>query len=138
MTLEEVEMFNFRNVSAGAFLLFGTTFLWMTASFVGRTPPPRGTLWTVVNAVALFAIVAFGAAAWGVYKQASWWEPVAVVSAVVGLVAILPFMLAIEDEGQLADQGVVINIAFHVVGSTVVLAVALVPVLHDWFIRRWA
>jgi hypothetical protein len=131
-------MFSFRNVSAVAFFLFGTTFLWMTAAFVGRTPPPRGALWTLVNAVALFAIVAFGAAAWGVFKQTPWWEPAALVSAVVGLAGVVPYVLAIQAEGQLSDQGVVINIAFHVVGSAVVLAVAVVPVLHDWFLHRWA
>ena len=131
-------MVTFKTVSAAAFFLFGTTFLWMTASFVGRTPPPTGPRWTVVNVLALAAIAGFSVAAWGVFKQTSWWEPVAVVSAAVGLIAVLPYVVAINGEGQLSDQGVVMNIGIHAIGSLVVLAVALVPSIHDWFAHRWA
>jgi hypothetical protein len=110
----------------------------MTASFVGRTPPPNGAVWTIVNAVALVAIAGFTVAACGVFKQATWWEPVAIVSAVVGLVAVIPYVIALSGEGQAFDQGVVINIAMHAVGSVTVLAVVVVPVIHDWFAHRWA
>jgi hypothetical protein len=131
-------VFTFKNVSAVAFLLFGTTFLWMTASFVGKTPPPTGTLWTAVNVLSLLAVVAFAIAAWGVYKQTSWWEAAALASAVVGLIAVVPFVIAINGEGQLSDQGVALNIIIHVVCSLIVLAVVLVPAVHDWFTHRWA
>jgi hypothetical protein len=30
------------------------------------------------------------------------------------------------------------NIGIHAIGSLVVLAVALVPSIHDWFAHRWA
>jgi hypothetical protein len=121
---------SFRNVSAAAFFLFGTTFVWMTASFVGQTPPPKGILWTVVDLIALLAVAMFSAAAWGVFHQTSWWESVAVVSAIVGLLAIVPLTIAI--------QGVVMNIMTHATGSLVVLATALLPAVHDWFAHRWA
>jgi hypothetical protein len=35
-------MFTFKNLAALGLFLFGTTFLWMTASFAGRVPPPSG------------------------------------------------------------------------------------------------
>jgi hypothetical protein len=129
---------SFRNVSAAAFFLFGTTFVWMTASFVGQTPPPKGILWTVVDLIALLAVAMFSAAAWGVFHQTSWWESVAVVSAIVGLLAIVPLTIAIQAEGELGDQGVVMNIMIHATGSLVVLATALLPAVHDRFAHRWA
>lgn len=131
-------MLTFRNVSAVAFFLFGTTFLWMTASFIGNSKVPRGTVWTVINVLALAAILGFTVAAWGVYKQTSWWEAAAVISAVVGLIAVVPYIVGINGEGQLSDQGVVMNIGIHTVGSLIVLAVAIVPVVHNWFVERWS
>jgi hypothetical protein len=131
-------MFTFKNISAIAFLLFGTTFMWMTASFVGKTPAPTGTLWSAVNILALAAVVAFTVTAWGVYKQTPWWETAAMVSAVVGLITVVPYGIAINGQGQLADQGVVLNIGLHVICTLIVVAVAVVPVVHDWFTSRWA
>jgi hypothetical protein len=131
------QMFTFRNVSAVAFFLFGSTFVWMTASFVGKTPVPSGTLWSVVNILALAAVVGFTLTAWGVYKQTSWWETAAIVSAVIGLIAIVPYVMAINGEGELSDQGVVLNIGLHIICSLIVIVVAVVPVVHDWFVHRW-
>jgi hypothetical protein len=131
------EIFTFKNVSAIAFFLFGTTFVWMTASFVGKTPAPSGTLWSAVNILAFTAVVAFTVTAWGVYKQTPWWETAAVVSAALGLITVVPYVIAINGEGELSDQGVVVNIGLHVICSLVVVAVAVVPVVHDWFTHRW-
>jgi hypothetical protein len=97
-----------------------------------------GALWTVVNVLAFAAIAAFAVTAWGVYKQAAWWEVAAIVSAVIGLFAVVPFVAAINGEGQLSDQGVVLNIMIHLLCSLIVLAVAVVPAVHDWFAHRWA
>jgi hypothetical protein len=131
-------MFSFKNVSAAAFFLYGTTFLWMTASFVGRTPPPKGPLWTVVNVCCFAAIVGFTAAAWGVFKLTPWWEPVAAIAAVIGLVALVAYVVAIRAEEQPSDVGVAINIVMHAVCSVIVLVVASVPTVRDWFEVRWA
>jgi hypothetical protein len=131
-------VFTFKNISAVAFFLFGTTFVWMTASFAGKTPVPSGALWTVVNVLALLAVAAFTVTAWGVFKQTSWWEMTAVASAALGLIVVVPYVAAINDEGQLSDGGVALNIVLHLVCSLIVLAVAVVPVIHDWFAHRWA
>jgi hypothetical protein len=42
-------MWTFKNVFALGLFLFGTTFLWMTASMAGKAPPPTGTAWTLAN-----------------------------------------------------------------------------------------
>ncbi|MGZ4108606.1 MAG: hypothetical protein ACXVP7_02845 [Actinomycetota bacterium] len=130
-------MFNFRNVFAAGLLLFGSTFLWMTAAFAGRTPPPEGTAWTIENVLALLAVVGFTAAAWGVWKELGWWEPVAAVSAVVGLVAVVPYAIALgQSHIVLADPGVWINLVLHTGGSVVVLAIVAWPFAHEWVTHR--
>jgi hypothetical protein len=130
-------MFTFKNVMAIGLFLFGTTFMWMTASFAGRTRPPDGVVWTVENILALVAVIGFAAAGWGVFKELSWWEPVAVASAVVGLIAVVPYVVGlIQIDVDFADPGVQINLAMHVVGSAVVLALVIVPAVHEWFTAR--
>jgi hypothetical protein len=131
------EIFTLKNVVAVGLFLFGTTFLWMTASFAGRTPPPTGPAWSAENVLALVALVGFTAAAWGVFKDQSWWEPVAVASAIVGLVAVVPYLVGLTQiEGDLADPGVEINLAMHVVGSAAVLLLVLVPGIYRWLTVR--
>ena len=130
-------MWTFRTFVAIGLFLFGTTFLWMTAFLAGKTPPPSGTAWTITNVVAYVAIAAFAIAAWGVFKQYSWWEAGAVVSSVIGLVAVVPFIVG---QSQLdvgfGDIGVQINLWVHILGSAAVIAIVLVPVAHDWVTRR--
>jgi hypothetical protein len=128
-------MLTFRNVVAVGLLLFGSTFLWMTASFTGDTPPPEGALWTLETVLALLAVIGFTAAAWGVFKDLSWWEPVMAISGVVGLVAVIPFAIGISELGGFSDLGVGINLTMHVLGSGAVLAIAFVPSAHDWVTR---
>jgi hypothetical protein len=70
-------MWTLKNILALGLFLFGTTFLWMTASFAGRAPPPTGTAWTFVNGLALAAVAGFTVAGWAVFKTYSWWPTVA-------------------------------------------------------------
>jgi hypothetical protein len=129
-------MWTFKNIVAVGLFLFGTTFVWMTASFAGRTPPPQGSAWTIENVLALTLVVGFGAAAWGVYRDLGWWEPVAVVSGIVGLIAVVPYAFAIADMGGFTDSGVQINLAMHVIGSAAVLAMVTLPAAHTWLMHR--
>lgn len=130
-------MWTFRNLVALGLFLFGTTFFWMTAAMAGKTPPPSGTAWTFANVLAYIAVIGFAIAAWGVFKQYSWWETAAVVSGVVGLVAVVPFIVG---QSQLdvgfADLGVQINLWMHILGSAAVIAIVLLPFAHDWVTRR--
>lgn len=123
-----------RTLAAVAMFLFGTTFLWLTPSFAGRATPPTGTAWSIVNVLALVAVAAFTLAAWGLYRQQSWWEGVALASAVIGLLCIAPFLIGMRQiDANLADLGVQINIWMHGLGAVGVLAVTRVPVVADWF-----
>jgi hypothetical protein len=130
-------MWTFKTLVAIGLFLFGTTFLWMTAFMAGKAPPPTGTAWTIANVLAYVAIVSFAIAAWGVFRQASWWETAAVLSGIVGLVAVVPFIVGQSQlEVGLGDLGVQINLWFHILGSAGVIAIALLPAAHDWVTRR--
>lgn len=130
-------MWTFKNILALGLFLFGTTFLWMTASFAGRVPPPTGTAWTLVNALALAAVAGFTVAGWAVFKTYSWWPTVALLSAVVGLVAVVPFVVGLRQiRVALTDPGVQINLWLHLLGSAVVVAMTLVPVAREWVVHR--
>lgn len=130
-------MWTFKNLVALGLFLFGTTFLWMTPAFEGTTPPPKGTAWTLANVLALVTLVGFAIAGWAVFKGHSWWEPTAIVSAVVGLANVIPFIVGQHrlDVG-LSDPGVQTNLWMHIVGSAVVVAIVLLPAANDWVTKR--
>jgi hypothetical protein len=129
-------MFTFRNLVALALFLFGTTFLWMTASFTGRTPTPDGPVWTIENVLSLVAVVLFSVAAWAVWKDLSWWEPVTLIAGIVGLVSVGPFVVGIVGLDGFADGGVQINLWMHVLGSAAVMGIVLLPLGHEWITQR--
>jgi hypothetical protein len=130
-------MWTFKNVLAMGLFLFGSTFLWMTPAFAGRTPPPTAAAWTVVNVLALVAVAAFTVTAWAAFKEYSWWWTAAIVSASVGLLAVMPFVIALRQiDLPLADVGVQINLWLHVLGSALVLAALTVSSIHDSVVSR--
>jgi hypothetical protein len=130
-------MWTSRTLVALGLFLFATTFLWLAAAIAGRAPAPSGTACTLPNVLAYVAVIGFAAAAWGVFKQYSWWMTAAVVSGIAGLVAVVPF---VAGQSQLdvgfADFGVQINLEMHILGSAAVIAIVLVPVAHDGVTRR--
>ncbi|HYY07041.1 MAG TPA: hypothetical protein VFA25_00410 [Actinomycetota bacterium] len=128
-------MFTFKNWVALGLFVFGTTFLWMTRDFLANPREGTGTLWSTIQVLALVAIVGFSIAAWLVFKEASW-EPIALASAVVGLAALVPYVVGVQRVGDSGDAGVQINIAVHVVGVAVVFALVLLPAAHDWLAKR--
>jgi hypothetical protein len=128
-------MFTSQNIFAVGLFLFGTTFLWMTASFTGKTPPPSGLAWSVEMVLAAIAVVGFSLAAWGVFKDEPWWELVAVISAAIGLLAIVPYVIGLSEIGGITDLGVAINVGMHVIGSALVIALLYVPSAHEWLTR---
>ena len=129
-------MFTFKNLVALGLFLFGSTFLWMTRDFLANPREGSGALWSVVQVLVFVAIVGFAAAAWGVFKEASWWEPVALGSALVGLAALVPYVIGIRQVGDAGDAGVQMNIAIHAAGIAAVLMVVLVPAVHRWITDR--
>lgn len=129
-------MWTVKNLAALGLFLFGSTFLWMTPAFAGRTSPPKGAAWTLANVLALAAVVGFTIAAWAVFKQYPWWGTATVVSAIIGLAAVIPFVIGVRQIGVgFADLGVQINLWLHIVGSAAAIAVVL-PAFRDWLVHR--
>ena len=129
-------MFSFKNWVALGLFLFGTTFLWMTRDFLADPREGAGAVWSVIQVLVFIAIAGFAVAAWVVFKEASWWEPVAVASAIVGMAALVPYVIGVRQVGDAGDAGVQMNIAIHAVGIAAVVVIAMVPVVHDWIARR--
>lgn len=130
-------MWTFKNMLALGLLVFGSTFMWMTASFAGRVPPPTGVAWTMVNGLALAAVAGFTVTAWAVFKEYSWWHIGALLSAIVGLVAVVPFVIGLLQIGAaMADLGIQINLWIHVIGNVAIIATTRSPAARDWLMQR--
>jgi lipoprotein signal peptidase len=124
-------MLTFRNELALGVFLFGTTYLWLTPPFAG--PTARGALWSVVQVMALLAIVAFSGAAWGLFRQADWWEPLAICAAVVGMASVVPYWIAVQ---QLELSDTLSNSLIHFVGGALILIALLTPPAERWIASR--
>jgi hypothetical protein len=129
-------MLSFKNWVALGLFLFGSTFLWMTRDFLANPREGTGPLWSAIQVFVLVAIVGFSVAAWVLFKEATWWEPVALTSAILGLAALVPYVIGVRQVGDAGDAGVQMNIAIHAMGIAAVFVVVLVPVIHNWLVRR--
>jgi ABC-type uncharacterized transport system permease subunit len=130
-------MWTFRNILAIGLFLFGSTFLWMTASMAGKAVPPKGIAWTLANVLAFTAVIGFSVTAWAVFKQYPWWTTAALVSGIAGLAAVVPFVVGQSQlDSGLGDPGVQINLWMHVLGSAGTIAAAVIPALRSWITDR--
>jgi dipeptide/tripeptide permease len=126
---EVVAVWTLRNLGGVALLLFGSTYLWITPEFVTAGLARTGSLWAVVRVLALVTVLGFTVATWGLFQRAGWWESVAVGSAALGLVALVPYLVAASRAGE---EPALFNAAIHAVGATGVLVLLLVPSLERW------
>ncbi|RYP85708.1 hypothetical protein EKO23_11955 [Nocardioides guangzhouensis] len=122
-------MFTIRNLGGVALFLFGTTYLWLTPMFAGKDVSTKGALWTVSAIGSWIVLAGFTVATWGLFRQASWWEAVAVGSAVAGIAVLVPYWIAADRAGETTPG---FNVLIHVVGATGVLVLLLVPTLETW------
>lgn len=122
-------MFTIRNLGGVALFLFGTTFLWLTTSFVSKGLSTGGSVWTIVNLLSLAALAGFTVATWGLFAKQSWWEPIAIASAVVGLIVLIPYWVAARHAGETNPA---FNVLIHVLGDFGVFALLLVPSFEQW------
>lgn len=130
-------MWTFRNMLAIGLFLFGSTFLWMTASMAGKAVPPKGLAWTVTNILAFMAVIGFSVMAWAVFKQYPWWTTAGLVSGIIGLAAVVPFVVGQSQlDTGLGDLGVQINLWMHALGSAAAIAAALMPAIRSWITDR--
>lgn len=114
-----------RNITAVTLLVYGSTFLWMTASFAGTSRPPGGMAWVIASVGALVSLALFALAAWGVFGSKWWWERIALAGAITGLATLVPYWIAASST---PEPG--LNKPIHIVGSAAVLLVLLVPALE--------
>jgi len=100
-------------------------------------PGAGGTAWTLTTVLVYVAVIGLVVAAWGMFKQYSWWETAEVVPGIAGLVAVVSFVAGQSQlDAGFADLGVQINRWMHILGCAAVTAIVLVPVAHDWVTRR--
>jgi hypothetical protein len=122
-------MFTIRNLGGVALFLFGTTFLWLTPSFASKGVSTSGRMWTVTAVLAFATLVGFTVATWGLFRKASWWEGAALVSAVLGVVVLIPYWLAASHAGE-TNPG--FNVLIHALGDAGVFVLLLVPHFEHW------
>ena len=122
-------MFTLRNVGGVALFLFGTTFVWLTPAFATRGLKTTGLMWSTTALLSLVTVAGFSAATLGLFQRASWWEAVAVASAAVGMVALVPYWLAASHAGETTPG---FNVLIHALGNAGVLVLLLVPALERW------
>lgn len=122
-------MFTIRNVGGVSLFLFGTTFLWLTPEFVTAGLKNTGWLWSTTRVLALVTLLGFTVATWGLFQRASWWEMVAIASAVVGTAALIPYWVAAHQSGETTPW---FNVLVLALGSAGVLVLLLVPPLERW------
>ena len=130
---EEHQMLTVRNLGGAALFLFGTTFMWLTTSFASEGVHTGGTAWTLTNVLSLLTLLGLTVASWGLFQRSAWWEPVAVVSSLVGVAAVVPYWLAADHAGEAAPG---FNVVIHLLGSVGVLVLLLVPTLEAWVSRH--
>ena len=122
-------MFTIRNIGGVALFLFGTTYLWITPMFASEGISTGGALWSITNVLAFLTLIGFTIATWGLFKKAKWWDTVALASAVLGLVALIPFWIAAHNSGEVTPW---FTVLIHVIGVAGVLVLLLVPPLKNW------
>jgi hypothetical protein len=122
-------MFTIRTLGGIALLLFGSTFLWLTPMFASRDVSTTGALWAVTAVLSYVTIAGFCVATWGLFQRATWWEPIAVGSAVLGVAVLVPYWIAAERAGEVTPW---FNVVIHAIGSAGVLILLLVPPLERW------
>ena len=122
-------MLTIRNVGGVSLFLFGTTFLWLTPMFAAANVDTSGAAWAAVAVLSTATIIGFTVATWGLFRHDSWWEPLAVGCAVVGLVTLVPYWVAAGSSGV---TNPVFDVIIHAAGSLGVLVLLRVPRLEHW------
>ena len=122
-------MFTIRNIGGVTLFLFGTTYLWITPMFASQGISTEGALWSITNVLAFLTLIGFTIATWGLFKKAGWWDSVAIASAVLGLVALIPFWIAAHNSGEVTPW---FTVLIHVIGAAGVFVLLLIPPLKNW------
>ena len=127
-------MLSVRNILAIGIFLFGTTYLWLTPAFVGKSA--TGTVWAAVQVLAYAAIIGFTLAAFGLFKGTDWWEAVTIGSAAVGMAAVIPYAIGLQNVSGGLNAAALENIAIHFLGGATAAALFLVHSAERWIVGR--
>jgi hypothetical protein len=131
LVLEAMVMFTLRNIGGIALLLAGSTWLWLTPAFASRGVSTSGSMWATTRVLSLLTIAAFCVATWGLFARHSWWEVVALGSAGLGLVTLVPYWIAAHGGGETVGTATW-NAFVHVLMVAGVFGLLLVPQLERW------
>lgn len=121
----------FSNVLAIGIFLVGASWLWLTPMWLSQGKAdvsifdPRGLL-------SVLAIVGFAMVAWGVFRYTSWWEPVAIASALAGITAAFVFWFWAASSSDASKADVATNALLHVAAGALVIAVLLIKPAEHW------
>jgi hypothetical protein len=124
-------MFTIRNIGGVALLLAGTTWLWLTPAFAGKGVTTTGASWSATRILSLLTVAGFVIATWALFTRHSWWEPAALGSAALGLIALIPYWVAATGGGERTGT-TAWNAFVHVLMVAGVFTLLLVPQLEQW------
>jgi hypothetical protein len=99
------------------------------ADAVYAAPGSTGAAWVATGVLAAAVIVGFTAATWGLFRRAAWWENLAAISAIAGLVTLAPYWVAADASGV---SNPAFEVVIHAAGCAGVLVLLRVPVLEHW------
>jgi hypothetical protein len=128
-------MFTVRNFLALAVLLFGASFLWLTPMWTGLANPKLGVL-DPKGLLAIITVIGLALAAWGIFKAEGWWEPIAIGSALIGIVSVVPHWITASGAVTVDRAAMLQNIGLHLAGAAVVVAFLMVTTTERWLARR--
>jgi hypothetical protein len=128
-------MLTIRTMGGIALFLAGSTWIWLTPGFAGRDVSTSGVWWAIARVMCLLTIAGFCVATVGLFARQPWWEWAALSSAVLGVVAMLPYGLAAHRGGEPAGT-TTWNVFVHVVVLAGIFVLLLVPQLERWVDRH--
>jgi hypothetical protein len=124
-------MFTIRNMGGVALFLAASTWLWLTPMFATIGVTTSGFLWSATRALSLLTIVGLCAATVGLFAHQTWWETAAISSAVVGVLALIPYWFAGTQGGETTGT-VAWNAVVHLLMVAGIFTLLLVPQLERW------
>lgn len=130
-----MKVLTFRNVLAVGLLLFGASYLWLTPMWLDQGDPKLGVL-DPRGLLAVIAVLGFAIAAWGIFRSAGWWEPIAIGASIVGMISVIPYRIMAQTSTTVDKAAAFENIGIHLLGAAIVLAVLLVRPVEHWLVGR--
>jgi len=124
-------VFTIRNIGGVALFLAGTTWLWLTPAFASKEVSTSGLTWAITRALCLVTVLGFCVATYGLFARHAWWEPVALASAALGLVTLIPYWFA-ATHGGVGSGEATWNALVHVLMIGSIFVLLSVPQLEHW------